>query len=85
MGHNPYSEVFALNRQYIVHFKKLTDDRFMVGDTDLQLDTRYNRMHHATERTTVLAAPKDGDIFVGDELIVQYLVVEEKNRLGRDS
>lgn len=81
---NPYEDIYTLNNQYIVKFIKLTEDKQVIGGLELQIDTRYNRMHHASDYAEVMAVMEDDVIKVGDTLIVQYLVVEEKNNVGRD-
>lgn len=79
-----YNDIYTLNEQYIVRFDTLTRETVKVGGLDFQLDTRFNRQHHAAEEGLVVAAPEDDIIKVGDTAICQYLVIEEKNRLSED-
>lgn len=81
-----FSDIYTLNEQYVIKFDSLTRETVKITDgLDFKLDTRFNRQHHAAERGTVLAVPEDSDIYVGDTVICQYLVIEEKNKLGEDS
>lgn len=81
-----FSDVYTLNQQYVVKFDSLTREKVKITDgLEFQLDTRFNRQHHAAEQGTVLAAPYDDDIHVGDIVVCQYLVIEDKNKLGQDS
>jgi len=81
---NPYDDIYTVNNQYIVRFKELTNDKMVVDGLELQIDTRYNRMHYASEQAIVVATMEDDQIEVGDRLILQYLVVEQKNNIGQD-
>jgi len=82
---NPYDDIYTVNNQYIVRFKELTNDKMVVDGLELQIDTRYNRMHYASEQAIVVATMENDVIQVGDRLIVQYLAVEEKNNIYRDN
>ena len=79
-----FAGIATLNKTYIIRFKKLTEDIRKVDNVELQIDTRYNRQHHAMDRGEVMATTENDDILVGDTALCQYLVVEEKNRYHED-
>jgi len=81
---NPYDDIYTVNNQYIVRFKELTNDKMVVDGLELQIDTRYNRMHYASEQAIVVATMENDVIQVGDMLSLQYLAVEKKNNIGQD-
>jgi hypothetical protein len=81
-----FSDIYTLNEQYVIRFDTLTREKVEITEgLEFKLDTRFNRQHHAAEQGEVLAAPEGDNIHVGDTVVCQYLVVEEKNKLGEDS
>ena len=80
-----FNGIATLNKTYIIKFNKLTEDVLKVGDIELDIDTRYNRQHHAMDRGEVVCTTEDDNIKVGDTALCQYLVVEEKNRYHEDT
>ena len=81
-----YNDIYTLNEQYVVRFDALTRETVDITDNvKFKLDTRFNRQHHAAEEGVIMAAPENDLIQVGDTVICQYLVIEEKNRLSEDS
>lgn len=79
-----YNNVNTVNNNYIVFFDEVTNNVMDLGNGQtLQIDTKFNRQHHATEQGIVYATPEDSDIRVGDTVVCQYLTVEENNLLKK--
>lgn len=79
-----YKNINTVNNQYIVFFDDVTNNQVdLGGGMMLEIDTKFNRQHHAMEQGIVHAVPDDSDISVGDMVVCQYLVVEENNLLKK--